>query len=446
MQLGICSVCRLQLPLSKGMLVSHKVEGQACPGSGRAAGVRPAADDNAPAAGGDKNPNRRPPVDTRVEAVQLSLSALCVVGLLVALVGLFFSEVVPLIALAVVAVAGIALWMLNATPAGRRNTARNDAAAARLARVRERDAARAERKREQERQDALAREAAAAAQALRRAARQLLDGLPERGAPQEEAIAHCLSGTSAARDPRVKAEAERLARRHVAVDERILCIALSATSGSGRRPALLILTDRAAAVSDRGTSYRYDPDLDDVTEGWGLQVGDLHFSFLDNPRLRAALAARQEAAALPAPAASPAGRPEPRLIRTARDSELVAVDWMRHLGFTDAVATPVGADEGIDVISERGLAQVKMEGSPTTRPTVQQLHGVATAKGKQALFFSLAGYTPPAVEWASRHGIALFRYDYQGTPQAINAPALRLSETADARASQPAEADHGSEA
>ncbi|WP_328624509.1 restriction endonuclease [Streptomyces sp. NBC_00353] len=119
---------------------------------------------------------------------------------------------------------------------------------------------------------------------------------------------------------------------------------------------------------------------------------------------------------------------------------------MRYLGFTDAVATPVGADEGIDVISERGLAQVKMEGSPSTRPTVQQLHGVATAKEREALFFSLAGYTPPAFAWASQHGIALFQYDRQGTPQAVNTPALRLLEAADARASQPAEADHGSDA
>lgn len=97
-----------------------------------------------------------------------------------------------------------------------------------------------------------AREATKAAQALQRAVRQLLDGLPERGAPQQEAIAYCLSRTSAARNPRVQAEAERLARRHVAVEERILCIALSATSGSGKRPALLMLTDHAAAIGGSG--------------------------------------------------------------------------------------------------------------------------------------------------------------------------------------------------
>ncbi len=428
MQLGTCSICRLRVPVGNGLIASHKVGGQPCPGAGRAA------------------VGLRTPVDTWVETIQMLLGGLGALAFLVGFVGMLFSETVPLVALPVGAVAAITVWILDATPAGRRNTARNKAETARQAGIRERKAARAEREREQERQDALAREATRAAQALRRAVRELLDGLPERGAPQEEAIAYCLSGTGAARNPRVQAEAERLARRHVAVDQRILCVALSVTSGPGKRPALLILTDRAAAVSDRGTSYRYDPDPGDVTEGWGVQVGDLLFSFLDNPRLRTALAARAEAAALPAPVTPLAGRPEPRLIRTPREAELVAVDWMRYLGFTDAVATPVGADEGIDVISERGLAQVKMEGKPTSRPTVQQLHGVATAEEKEALFFSLGGYTSPASTWASQHGIALFRYDHQGTPQAVNPPALRLMETADARASEPADAEHGGDA
>ncbi|MGW0189178.1 restriction endonuclease [Streptomyces sp. NPDC003362] len=436
----------MQLPLGKGLIVSHKVKGQACPGSGRAPADSRSSQSDTRAVGGDKGTARISPVDNWVAGIELSLILVAIVAFLVALVAMLFSEVVAAISLAVTAVAGITAWILDRTPAGRRNSARSTAQAARQARIQERKAALAERQHEREQREAAAREAARAAKALRRAVRQLLDGLPERGTPQEEAIAYCLSGTGAARDPRVKAEAERLARRHVAVDERILCVALSAAVGSGKRPALLILTDRGAAVSDRGTSYRYDPDPDDVIEGRGLQVGDVLFSFLDNPSLRTALAAREEAAALPAPAAPAAGRPEPRLIRTARDAELIAVDWMRYLGFTDAVATPVGADEGIDVISGAGLAQVKMEGSPTTRPTVQQLHGVATAKEREALFFSLAGYTPPAVAWASQHGIALFQYDYQGAPQAINPPALRLLETADGRAPRPAEADHGTDA
>ncbi|MEW2259752.1 hypothetical protein [Streptomyces sp. NPDC047869] len=48
------------------------------------------------------------------------------------------------------------------------------------------------------------------------------------------------------------------------------------------------------------------------------------------------------------------------------------------------------------------MAQVKKEGSPTTRRTVQQLHGVAIAKQRAALSFSMAGYTPPAIAWATQ--------------------------------------------
>lgn len=53
----------------------------------------------------------------------------------------------------------------------------------------------------------------------------------------------------------------------------------------------------------------------------------------------------------------PSGRPPERLIREARDAELIAAEWMRYLGFADAVATPVGADGGIDVVSARAVAQ-----------------------------------------------------------------------------------------
>ncbi|SPF00268.1 Ftsk gamma domain protein [Streptomyces sp. MA5143a] len=78
-----------------------------------------------------------------------------------------------------------------------------------------------------------------------------------------------------------------------------------------------------------------------------------------------------------------------------------------------------------------------MEGSPTSRPTVQQLHGVAGSRNKKAVFFSLAGYTPPAFDWASEHGIALFQYDLQGTPTPVNPPAQQLMRAADAHLAAP---------
>ncbi|KUN90418.1 hypothetical protein AQJ84_40185 [Streptomyces resistomycificus] len=354
------------------------------------------------------------------------------IGLLVLLVGVFVSPAMWVAGAVVFVVGTVTLWMLGITPAGRRHAARNELALAEHVQERADGAARSV----QEQRDAAAAEQARrgeeAAGVLQRAVDGLLKELPVRGTSQQEAIAWCLSRVHLANDPRLRAEAERLARRHIAVDERLLCIAQS--EGERRRPALLILTDRGAAIADQGLSYRYEPQPRDIFKapeaGWGhLRAGALVFSFSCNPQLRIALAAREKAARA-LPTAGAADRPEERLIRTARDAELAAVDWMRYLGFADAVATAVGADEGIDVLAEQAVAQVKKEGSPTSRPTVQQLHGVAAAQSKAALFFSMAGYTPQAMDWASRHGIALFQYDLQGTPSPHNLPAHHLMQQA----------------
>ncbi|MFK0059731.1 restriction endonuclease [Streptomyces werraensis] len=431
--------------MNEGIIGYHGQGAGGCRGLGRtAAGWQPV--ERTAAAGDGDTPGSmapRSPGDARVELISMVLAFVMAIGVLVLLVGAFVSPAVCASGTAVFFLTGSALWLLDKTPAGRRNTAHRERDAARHARMKARTAALAEQKRQVAAADIAERRAREAARTLERAVRELLDDLPARGTPQDQAIAHCLEKTLDARDPRLQAEAERLARRHVAVDERILCVAQSETAGNAR-PALLILTDRGAAVSDKGISYRFNPqpeDVSDATEGgWGhLAVGKLVFRFLQHSRLRVALAAREKAAAASPPAAS-VHRPAQRLIRDARDAELAAVDWMHYLGFTDAAATPVGADEGIDVLAEHAVAQVKKEGSRTTRPTVQQLHGVATAKQRAALFFSMAGYTPPAIAWASQQGIALFKYDLQGRPQPINPPALSLLEAADEQASRAADA------
>lgn len=112
--------------------------------------------------------------------------------------------------------------------------------------------------------------------------------------------------------------------------------------------------------------------------------------------------------------------PEPRLIRNPRDAEMVAVDWMRFWGFDDAEATPVGADEGIDVVSETAVAQVKAHMVPIGRPDLQNLAGVAAVEGKIALFFALNGYTAQAIQWANKAKMALFTFDLQGAPEPAN--------------------------
>lgn len=118
--------------------------------------------------------------------------------------------------------------------------------------------------------------------------------------------------------------------------------------------------------------------------------------------------------------------PSMRLIKTPRDAELNARDWMIYLGFSDARATPVGRDKGVDVTSSRAIGQVKFKGVKTSMDDIKLLHSTSILLAKRALFFSLGGYTQPALEFADQVQIALFEFDYQGAIKSINSSAKKL--------------------
>ena len=120
-------------------------------------------------------------------------------------------------------------------------------------------------------------------------------------------------------------------------------------------------------------------------------------------------------------------RPTFRLIRESRDAEIAARDWLRYFGFSDAAITPPGPDGGIDVLSKQLVAQVKMEGRPTGAPVIQALAGIAKTKERGGAVFSLAGFTPSAVAFAQEAEVALFRFDFQGVPEAENRFARQIS-------------------
>jgi len=48
------------------------------------------------------------------------------------------------------------------------------------------------------------------------------------------------------------------------------------------------------------------------------------------------------------------------------------------------------------------------------------LFGAAMAEKKSALFFSLAGYTQQALEWAEMAGVACFEFAYDGSVSGCN--------------------------
>lgn len=98
--------------------------------------------------------------------------------------------------------------------------------------------------------------------------------------------------------------------------------------------------------------------------------------------------------------------------RTASDrpeweqAERVAEAALRRIGFSDAARTPAGADKGLDVVGDTVAAQVKYTAVPVGRPVLQQLRGAAD--GRISAFFSRAGYTSSAIEYAEEVSMALF--------------------------------------
>jgi len=179
---------------------------------------------------------------------------------------------------------------------------------------------------------------------------------------------------------------------------------------------------------DNGVQLRAQAELGDLRlDEWGWPQFPL-------PPLYAALRSQEapfNAAKSPqSPAATKkhtaVPRPGPVLIRTWRDAELVAAEWMKYWGYTNVAATAVGADGGIDVVSNEAVAQVKAETGATGRPKVQQHHGVAISEGKTAIFFALGGFTSAARTYADANAILLFRFDLQGEPEPVNTAAHAL--------------------
>lgn len=109
-----------------------------------------------------------------------------------------------------------------------------------------------------------------------------------------------------------------------------------------------------------------------------------------------------------------------------REWEHSAALLMRRFGFVDAALTAAGSDGGVDIRSREAVGQVKARLTATSRPEIQQLHGVARAEGKLGLFFSVGGYTTGAIDWAERAGVALFVLESSGTARPIGALASEL--------------------
>ena len=118
-----------------------------------------------------------------------------------------------------------------------------------------------------------------------------------------------------------------------------------------------------------------------------------------------------------------AGTMPPFAIRSPHDAELAAAQAMRYWGHRSVRVSDIGPDDGIDVESELAIAQVKAHLAPIGVADVQRLLGTATAAGKDALFFSLGGYTRQALAWGTNAQVAMFEFDLAGRPSPVNGAA-----------------------
>jgi len=118
--------------------------------------------------------------------------------------------------------------------------------------------------------------------------------------------------------------------------------------------------------------------------------------------------------------------PKARFIRTPRDGEQTACEWMIFLGFSDAKLTKNGPDGGVDITSSRALAQVKMEARPIGPSVVQAIFGVSRLHEKRAIVFAQMGFSVAAEKFADQANVCLFEFDLQGAVRPVNRHAKGL--------------------
>ncbi|WP_235529216.1 restriction endonuclease [Phycicoccus sp. Root101] len=110
-------------------------------------------------------------------------------------------------------------------------------------------------------------------------------------------------------------------------------------------------------------------------------------------------------------------------------AEVLATEHLRSIGFRDAQRAPAGTDGGFDVEGRGVVAQVKYRTTAVGRPDVQRLVG-ANQHGAQPVFYSRAGYSQSAIDYARQTGVALFEVDAaESYVQPVNEVATALAKT-----------------
>lgn len=86
---------------------------------------------------------------------------------------------------------------------------------------------------------------------------------------------------------------------------------------------------------------------------------------------------------------------------------------MTH-GYPGAQLTPPGPDGGVDIFSDRAIAQVKDYQQPVGPGPVHELADLtlySNYRGWRAVFFSTAGYTSEALSCGQQRDVQLYERD-----------------------------------
>lgn len=97
-----------------------------------------------------------------------------------------------------------------------------------------------------------------------------------------------------------------------------------------------------------------------------------------------------------------------------------------------------GTDRGIDITGRNVVAQVKHRAAKVGGPDMQQFVGATLSLvDSYKIFFSLSGYSKPALEVANSAGVLLFEYDTTARVRPANRYAREMLESAQRRQSAP---------
>ena len=111
------------------------------------------------------------------------------------------------------------------------------------------------------------------------------------------------------------------------------------------------------------------------------------------------------------------------------EAEELCAEWMALLGEENVTVTRKTNDGGVDVTSERCVAQVKNYSGSVGVREVRELMGAAAVDGRTPVFFTSGTYTRAALDFSVDAGVLLFKYSVEdGTLDGVNSFAIEALE------------------